>query len=197
MIAFVHGVLISKHPTRAVIEVGGVGLEVWISVSTFERLPERGEVTLQTHLHVREDALTLIGFATPEEKELFLLLLSVSGIGVKLALGILSGSKITDLYQHLANGDEMALTRIPGLGKKTAQRLILDLREKAVQQMGKIATDVTLPAVMNRSLLEEAIQAMTSLGYTRPEAVRAIEKAAQQIGADVTLEKLLRQALQG
>lgn len=197
MIAFISGVLVSKTATRAVVRTAGVGLDVLIPLSTFEKLPDPGAtVTLQTHLHVREDALSLIGFFSIEEKELFQMLVSVSGIGVKLALGILSGCKIVDLYKYLAEGNEASLTRIPGLGKKTAQRLILDLKDKAVAQLGKLATDLSIPARLNRDMLEEAIQAMLSLGYTRPEAVRSIEKAAHALGEEASIEKLLRQALQ-
>ncbi len=198
MIAFVSGVLVSKTPTRAVVRTAGVGLDVLIPLSTFEKLPDPdATVTLQTHLHVREDALSLIGFFSIEEKELFQMLVSVSGIGVKLALGILSGCKIADLYKYLAEGNEASLTRIPGLGKKTAQRLILDLKDKAVAQLGKLATDLSIPARLNRDMLEQAIQAMLSLGYTRPEAARSIEKAAHALGEEANIEKLLRQALQG
>jgi len=198
MIAFVRGTLIEKHPTRAVVQVSGMGVDVLLPVSTFEHLPESGrEVMLHTHLHVREDALTLVGFATLEEKELFLLLLSVSGIGVKLALSILSGCKPVDLYRYIAEGQELALTRIPGLGKKTAQRIILDLKDKASSQLSKLSVDTTASVRMNRALLEEAIQAMTALGYSRPEAVRAIEKAGQRLGEDASIEDMLRAALQG
>ena len=198
MIAFVNGVLVTKTATRAVVRTAGVGLDILIPLSTFEKLPDPGAtVTLQTHLHVREDALSLIGFFSIEEKELFQMLVSVSGIGVKLALGILSGCKIADLYKYLAEGNEASLTRIPGLGKKTAQRLILDLKDKAAAQLGKVATDLSIPARLNRDMLEQAIQAMRSLGYTRPEAVRNIEKAANTLGEESSIEKLLRQALLG
>jgi len=198
MIAFVNGVLVTKTATRAVVRTAGVGLDILIPLSTFEKLPDPGAtVTLQTHLHVREDALSLIGFFSIEEKELFQMLVSVSGIGVKLALGILSGCKIADLYKYLAEGNEASLTRIPGLGKKTAQRLILDLKDKAAAQLGKVATDLSIPARLNRDMLEQAIQAMLSLGYPRPEAVRNIEKAANTLGEEASIEKLLRQALQG
>jgi holliday junction DNA helicase RuvA len=198
MIAFVRGTLIEKHPTRVVVQMSGMGMEVLVPVSTFERLPECGQdVLLHTHLHVREDALILVGFTTTDEKELFLLLLSVSGIGIKLALSILSGCKPIDLYRFIAEGQEAALTRIPGLGKKTAQRIILDLKDKAASQLGKMNVDTTLPARRNRALLEEAIQAMTALGYSRPEASRAIEKAGQRLGEEASIEDLLRAALQG
>jgi Holliday junction DNA helicase RuvA len=146
---------------------------------------------------VREDALILVGFATLEEKELFLLLLSVSGIGIKLALSILSGCKPVDLYRFIAEGQEVALTRIPGLGKKTAQRIILDLKDKAASQLSKLSVDTSAPLRMNRAVLEEAIQAMTALGYSRSEALRAIEKAGQRLGEEASIEDLLRAALQG
>jgi Holliday junction DNA helicase RuvA len=198
MIAFVRGALIEKHPTRVVVQLSGMGVEVLVPVSTFERLPDGGqEILLHTHLHVREDALILVGFATLEEKELFLLLLSVSGIGIKLALSILSGCKPIDLYRFIAEGQEAALTRIPGLGKKTAQRIILDLKDKAASQLSKLNVDTSAPVRMNRAVLEEAIQAMTALGYSRPEALRAIEKAGQRLGDEASIEDLLRAALQG
>lgn len=198
MIAFVRGTLIEKHPTRAVVQMSGMGVEVLLPVSTFERLPDCGQdLQLHTYLHVREDALTLVGFATLEEKELFLLLLSVSGIGIKLALSILSGCKAVDLYRYIAEGQELALTRIPGLGKKTAQRIILDLKDKASSQLSKLSVNTSASVRTNRALLEEAIQAMTALGYSRPEAARAIEKAGQRLGEEASIEELLRAALQG
>lgn len=198
MIAFVRGALIEKHPTRVVVQMSGMGVELLVPVSTFERLPDIGQdLLLHTHLHVREDALILVGFATLEEKELFLLLLSVSGIGIKLALSILSGCKPVDLYRFIAEGQEVALTRIPGLGKKTAQRIILDLKDKAASQLSKLSVDTSAPLRMNRAVLEEAIQAMTALGYSRSEALRAIEKAGQRLGEEASIEDLLRAALQG
>ncbi|HOC89837.1 MAG TPA: Holliday junction branch migration protein RuvA [bacterium] len=198
MISFVRAILTDKQPTHVVVEREGLGLEILIPLSTFTALPEVGEsVLLHTHLHVREDALTLIGFATPAEKELFQLLLTVSGIGVRSALAILSGCRVDELFTWIARGDEVALTRIPGLGKKTAQRMILDLKEKAAQQLQKGGlTAVPTPAVAPQ-LSEQAVQALTALGFSKLEAQKALEKAAARLGEGAELEDLLRSALQG
>ncbi len=198
MISFVRAILTDKQPTHVVVEREGLGLEILIPLSTFTALPEVGEsVLLHTHLHVREDALTLIGFATPADKELFQLLLTVSGIGVRSALAILSGCQAEELYTWIARGDEVALTRIPGLGKKTAQRMILDLKEKAAQQLQKGGlTAAPTPAVAPQ-LSEQAVQALTALGFSKLEAQKALEKAAARLGEGAELEDLLRSALQG
>jgi len=198
MISFVRAILTDKQPTHVVVEREGLGLEILIPLSTFTALPEVGEsVLLHTHLHVREDALTLIGFATPADKELFQLLLTVSGIGVRSALAILSGCRAEELYTWIARGDEVALTRIPGLGKKTAQRMILDLKEKAAQQLQKGGlTAAPTPAVAPQ-LSEQAVQALTALGFSKLEAQKALEKAAARLGEGAELEDLLRSALQG
>ncbi|HNW61006.1 MAG TPA: Holliday junction branch migration protein RuvA [bacterium] len=198
MIAFVRALLTDKQPTRVVVEHNGLGLEMLIPLSTFAALPGVGaEVFLHTHLHVREDALTLVGFASAAEKELFELLLSVSGIGVRSALAILGGSPPAELYGWIARGDEAALTRIPGLGKKTAQRLILDLKEKAAQQLQSGGFAAPAAAAPPPEFAEQAVLALTGLGFSKPEAQRAIDKAAARLGAEAKLEELLRAALQG
>ncbi len=198
MISFVRAILTDKQPTHVVVEREGLGLEILIPLSTFTALPEVGEsVLLHTHLHVREDALTLIGFATPADKELFQLLLTVSGIGVRSALAILSGCRAEELYTWIARGDEVALTRIPGLGKKTAQRMILDLKEKAAQQLQKGGLTAAPTPVVAPQLSEQAVQALTALGFSKLEAQKALEKAAARLGEGAELEDLLRSALQG
>lgn len=198
MISFVRAILTDKQPTHVVVEREGLGLEILIPLSTFTALPEVGEsVLLHTHLHVREDALTLIGFATPADKELFQLLLTVSGIGVRSALAILSGCRAEELYTWIARGDEVALTRIPGLGKKTAQRMILDLKEKAAQQLQKGGLTAVPTPVVAPQLSEQAVQALTALGFSKLEAQKALEKAAARLGEGAELEDLLRSALQG
>jgi Holliday junction DNA helicase RuvA len=198
MISFVRAILTDKQPTHVVVEREGLGLEILIPLSTFTALPEVGEsVLLHTHLHVREDALTLIGFATPAEKELFQLLLTVSGIGVRSALAILSGCRVDELFTWIARGDEVALTRIPGLGKKTAQRMILDLKEKAAQQLQKGGLTAAPTPVVAPQLSEQAVQALTALGFSKLEAQKALEKAAARLGEGAELEDLLRSALQG
>src|SRR5215475_1757697 len=131
MIALLRGVLLEKHPNQAVVDVGGVGYDVTIPVSTFSHLPEAGaEVRLRVHTHVREDAIALYGFLTVDEKALFERLISVSGIGPKLAVTILSGLAAADLIQAIRRGEVDRLVRIPGIGKKTAERLVLELRDK-------------------------------------------------------------------
>ena len=198
MIAFIRGILTEKQPARVVVEYGGLGLEVLIPLSTFTALPESGaEVRLYTHLHVREDALTLVGFAALAERELFQLLLTVSGIGVRSALAILSGCRVEELYSWIARGDEAALVRIPGLGKKTAQRMIIDLKEKAAQMVQTGSMVLPPPAAPLSAAVEQAVQALVGLGFTKSEAQKAMEKATARLGAEAQLEELLRAALQG
>ncbi len=198
MISFVRGKIVSKSPTSVTIENNGIGLEILVPLSTFEVLGKAdSEVQLLTYLHVREDALILFGFATVEEKELFRHLLSVSGIGPKLALGIISGSNIPQLYKNIADGNESALTRVKGLGKKTAQRLIIDLKDKAEAQIGRMSDLGIAPSKVPPNVIEEAMMAMMSLGYSRNEAERAISKVAQISDEAISVEKLVREALNG
>ncbi len=195
MISFVRGILTEKTPTAVVVEMNGFGLSVYISLSTFEKLSEIGDqVYLHTHFHVREDAMALYGFSSLEERELFLFLLSVSGIGPKLAMGILSGSKVSELYQAIADGNETRLTKIKGLGKKTAQRLIIELKDKAEKRVGE--TDITAPAhSISVGMFDEVLMAMMSLGYSKAEAEKSIAKATQTLGKVESIEDLLRTAL--
>jgi len=198
MISYVRGKITAKAPTSVTIEINGIGLEILIPLSTFEAIGEPdAEAQLLTYLHVREDALVLFGFATVEEKELFRNLLSVSGIGPKLALGIISGSKIPELYKNIADGNEAALTRVKGLGKKTAQRLIIDLKDKAKAQLGRMGDWGTTVSKVAPNVIEEAILAMMSLGYSRNEAEKAISKVARISDKGVSVEKLVRDALNG
>ncbi len=178
MIASLQGTLREKRPTEIVVEVEGIGYALSIPVSTFEWLGEVGSsVRLLTHLVVREDALQLFGFASSEERETFRLLMSVTGIGPKMAQGILSGIGVSELQTAIGTGDVGALTAVPGVGKKLAERLIVELRDK----LGKLAhvDGTTLPSgpaggTGNR---EEAILALLSLGYARPAAERAVVTA--------------------
>ncbi|MBN1465336.1 Holliday junction branch migration protein RuvA [candidate division KSB1 bacterium] len=198
MISLIRGQLVDKSPTRVIIENNGIGLEVLIPVSTFEKLDAGNEsVTLLTYLHVREDALTLYGFATAEERELFRELLSVSGIGPKLALSILSGSTVDKLYRYIADGDENSLTKIRGLGKKTAQRLILDLRDKAGDKMKQVSPSADPLSLAFDEQAEQSVLALISLGYVRKEAESAVAKAMKKRGSATTAEELIRMALSG
>ena len=198
MISFISGTLFSKTPTTAVVENNGIGLELLVPLSTFDVLCDvGGSVQLLTHLHVREDALVLFGFATDEERELFRDLLSVSGIGPKLALGIISGSPIAEIYSHIGSGDEAALLSIKGLGKKTAQRLIIDLKDKAVARFGQISSSTKMQGKVEKSIVEEALLALISLGYTKSEAEKTLNKALNENPNINSVEEVIRSALSG
>ena len=196
MIASLTGVLKSKNPTEILIDVNGVGYSVTIPLSTYEKLGEvESKVTLLTHLHVREDAMQLFGFASPEERFFFKLLITVNGIGPKIAQGILSGITVADPRQHIVQENISALTAIPGVGRKTAERLIIELRDK----IGKV--DVTssgsIPSQGEDSdLRQEALLALTSLGYNRPIAEKALRQVfAETKGEKLSLQDLIKRAL--
>jgi Holliday junction DNA helicase RuvA len=194
MIAELRGRLAHKHADRAVIDVGGVGYEVFISLNTFYRLPELGEpLRVLTHTHVREDALQLYGFLDHEEKSLYLLLTGVSGIGPRLAMNILSGTAFAELQEALETEDLARLVAIPGVGKKTAERMIVELRDKLVKLAKTRAAESGAPAPVARSIEAEAVSALVNLGYRRPEA----ETAAKAVvaGGATTLEDVIRGSL--
>jgi len=196
MISFITGRLVEKFPTKVIIEKNGIGIGILIPLSTYELLSAQDqEITLVTYLHVKEDALTLFGFITKDERELFLHLLSVSGIGPKLALGILSGIKIADFYEYISRGDEVSLVRIKGLGKKTVQRIILDLKEIADKKMKQVTFTAKMPVSAENNIVDEALLALLSLGYSRAEAEKAINKAILQMKNVNSVEELVRFAL--
>ncbi len=192
MIAKLSGRLLEKSPTRILVEVNGVGYEVQIPLSTFDQLGATGDNTsVLTYLHVREDVLQLFGFATAAEKQLFQHLISVSGIGPKLAQSILSSSPVEMFCQHIAKNDITALTEIPGIGKKTAERLILELRDRLARWMPEMATSTTpTPSAIE----EETIAALVSLGYTRSSAQKAVEQVKKESG-ELPVEELIKRAL--
>ena len=197
MIASVRGTLTAVDGERAVIEVGGLGLEVLASGRTLSSLvPHVGEeASLYTYLNVREDALQLFGFITEEERAMFRLLLGVTGIGPKMALGILSGLPVIELRRHLASGNLSALTAIPGIGRKLAERLVLELREKItrVEVGGEIPAG---PPDDRTRIRQEAIMALMSLGFARPAADRALHAALQTPeGTNAPLETHIKLAL--
>src|SRR5215469_6007834 len=176
MIAHLRGRLIFKRPNQAVIETGGVGYEVAISVPTFSDLPPEGsEVSLFIYTHVREDAIALFGFLRAEEKQLFERLISVSGIGPKLAITVLSGMSFSAAVAAIRSNDLAALTRVPGVGKKTAERMVLELRDKLEQFGGAAAA----PARVSSPVEEDVLSALVNLGYQKVAVERAIAKAAQ------------------
>ena len=191
MIAQLRGRLLRKQPQEAVVDVAGVGYRVAIPLSTYYRIGEPGgEVTLLTHTHVREDVLALFGFLTVAEQALFERLIAVSGVGPRLALSILSGIEAPELVAALRASDVARLTRIPGVGKKTAERLVLELKDKV---QGLAAAEE--PAASTPSAAkEDLVSALVHLGYSRPEAERGVERALKD-GGEAAFEDLLRRSL--
>jgi len=191
MIAQLAGSLAYKSPEHLIVDVQGVGYQVFVSLNSFYRLPEPGgRVELFIHTHVREDALQLYGFADRNEKELFLLLLGVSGIGPRLALNILSGTPAQELQGALEAGDLVRLVAIPGVGRKTAERLVVELRDKVKLLKGTHAGD---DGQRPSGVETEAVSALLNLGYRRNEAERAV-KAAFAAGA-TDIESVIRSSL--
>lgn len=171
MIGHLRGTLLTKHPNRAIVETCGVGYEIAISVPTFTELPAAGsEVALHIYTHVREDALSLYGFFRLPEKHLFEKLLTVSGIGPKLAITILSGMRTEELIAAIRAGDLACLTRIPGIGRKTAERMVLELRDKL--PVAPAATDA--PSMRRTEVEEDVLSALVNLGYQRASAEKAL-----------------------
>ena len=195
MIAFLRGSLLEKHPNQIIVDVGGVGYDLTIPVSTFSTLPETGgEVRLRVHTHVREDALLLFGFQTAQEKILFEKLISVTGIGPKLAVTVLSGLAAGDLIQAIRGNDLATLVRVPGIGKKTAERMVLELREK----LDAIAVESSAGAGKPKSSFtgdeEDVISALMNFGANRPGAEAAVNKIKDQMPS-ASFEEMFRAAL--
>jgi Holliday junction DNA helicase RuvA len=189
MIGFLTGKLISSKPTQIILDVNGVGYLVNISISTFEKISEKESVSLYIHTSVKEDSITLFGFYTQSEKEMFELLISISGIGPKVSLGILSGISVDDLKDAIANGNVSRLIAIPGIGRKTAERVVLELRNKvdSIKSDGSIKTT---------SAKDEAISALATLGYQRQLAEKVVRDLLSE-NANYSLEELIRKALAG
>ncbi len=197
MIAFLRGKILEKHPNQVIVETGGVGYDVLIPISTFSSLPEAGsEVRLRIHTHVREDALALFGFLTGEEKTIFERLISVSGIGPKLAITVLSGLPTSDLIYAIRNGVVEQLVRIPGVGKKTAERIVLELKDKLegvapAAGPGQIERPMATLSVVE----QDVISALLNLGCNRPTAEGAVRKA-KAAGVPGEFEPLFRKSLE-
>ena len=194
MIAQLRGVLLEKHPNQAIVETGGVGYDVTIPVSTFTKLPDAGaEVRLRIHTHVREDALALYGFLTQDEKALFEKLISVSGIGPTLAIKILSGLAAPDLVLSIRRGEVEKLVKLPGVGKKTAERMVLELRDKLAPVTGE--EPAPPPAEALSPVDQDVLSALLNLGCGRPQAEAAVRKA-KAAGGPLEFEPLFRRALE-
>jgi holliday junction DNA helicase RuvA len=188
MIAHLRGKLIARHPNQAVVEVGGVGYEVAITIPTFSELPPLGsEISLHIHTHVREDQIALYGFLRVEEKHLFEKLLIVSGIGPKLAITILSGMSADEMVNSIRGNDIARLTKIPGIGKKTAERMVLELRDKL--PVAGVEAAAVIPSLSG--VQEDVLSALLNLGYQRATA----EKALNAVEKTGPFETVFRAAL--
>ena len=197
MYHYLTGRLIEKLPTAVILDVAGVGYHIQIPTSSYKVLPEAGQsVRILTHFVVREDSQTLYGFFTEEERHLFRLLISVSGIGPKMAITLLSGIAIPDLKQAIVDGSLEVLSGVPGVGRKTAERLVVELREKIVLDERRVAIPAALRFPGREQLIEDSLQALVSLGYQKRVAKEAIQKALQASKAEkFTAEDLIRTSL--
>jgi holliday junction DNA helicase RuvA len=193
MYSYIKGTLVHKTPTHVVLEAGSIGYEITIPVSTFDKLPKEEEsVKLLTHFYVREDTQRLFGFFTKSELSLFLLLISVNGIGPRIALTILSGIPIKTFRQAIINQDLNILTSISGVGRKIAERTLIELREKV--GLGTNIDVVSVASEQHEVMLGDAVDALVSLGYKHQSARQAIQKVLKR-GQDLPTEELIREAL--
>ncbi len=196
MIAHIQGRLYFKSPEHLIIDVEGIGYQVHVPLTTFYELPDVGNtVALHIHTHVREDVLQLYGFQAQEEKALFIRLIGVAGIGPRLAVNILSGISPAELAESLLQGDLARLISIPGVGRKTAERIMVEMRDKlpALAADRDIALSVKNAAA--EAVIEDAISALVNLGYKKGLAQRAVDQAQQRLQGEMTLERLLKESL--
>ncbi len=197
MIGQLRGKLILKRPNVIHVDVQGVGYELIIPLTSFYELPNEGsEVSLKVHTHVREDALALFGFCTQREKDLFLKLISISGIGPKLAVSILSGAKVEELAQAIADGNLSRLTAIPGVGRKTAERVVLELKSQITPFLLPEQARAAGASAGTDALQEDILSALVNLGYPRAGAEKALSSVLRSGTAERSFEGLLRHTLQ-
>ena len=199
MIAFLSGKILEKHANSVTVDVGGVGYEVTIPLSTFYELGEAGaEVGLRIYTHVREDQISLFGFRTAREKELFLLLISVSGIGPKSAVTALSGMSAEEIIAAICQKNLARLSSIPGVGKKTAERIVIELRDKALKLSGTSEEGAAVSGssdAVTDEVFDDALSALVNLGYQKAAAEKALKQALED-GTEPSVQKLLRRGLQ-
>ncbi|BDQ03793.1 Holliday junction branch migration protein RuvA [Ignavibacterium sp.] len=188
MIGYLRGKIISAKPTQIILDVNGVGYLVNISISTFEKISDQNEISLFIHTHVREDALSLYGFYTEVEKEMFELLISISGIGPKVALSILSGISVDELQNAIQTENVSRLVSVPGVGRKTAERVVLELKSK----VGFIETAVTKG--FDYTIKQEAVLALSTLGYNQKVAEKIVRELLNE-NPKLSLEDLIRKSL--
>src|SRR3954463_12424984 len=197
MINFLHGKLVDALPTQVTVDVNGVGYEVLIPLSSFDKLPQPGnELTILTHLAIREDAHVLYGFMTHPEREMFRLLIhTVSGIGPKLALNVLSGMNVTALRGAVANSDVKSLSQISGVGKKTAERIVVELKDKIGAAGAWEAASAQRALTPEDQKVSDAVLALVALGFKQVEAHDQVRKAQSTLGSQATVEELVRACL--
>jgi holliday junction DNA helicase RuvA len=197
MIALICGKIAYKEIASVVIDTNGVGYRVFIPLTTFYELPETGEsVTLHVHTHVKEDAINLFGFYTTQERDLFQLMISVSGIGPKIAMNIISGITANDLFQAISGGNVGKLVSVPGVGRKMAERLILELKEKIVKKMTMEQAPVAGDRYKSDEVIkEDVLSALVNLGYKNNTAKDALDKVMQISEEELTLDTLLKKTL--
>ena len=192
MIAYVRGLLDHKEPNLVIVDVSGIGHEVFVPLSTYQKLPAIGaQVKLHTHHHVREDTMQLYGFVSTEEKEIFEMVLSISGVGAKVALSILSSISVDAFRRAVAQGDMKALTKIPGIGKKSAERMVLELKDK----IGKVQLDERMAKILETESGSDAVSALLSLGAGQSAAEYAVYRAERLLGEDAKIEDVIAQSL--
>jgi len=190
MIGFLTGKIISAKPTKILLDVNGVGYLINISINTFEKISDKESVSLHIYTNVKEDAINLFGFFSEAEKEMFELLISITGIGPKLAIGILSGIQVGDLKNAIQSGDLSRIIAVPGIGRKTAERVVLELKNKVdqiIEEGGKIPTG-------KESLRNEAVSALTTLGYNFKVADKVVRDVLGEDGS-ISLEELIKKTL--
>ena len=191
MIGYLKGKILSKKPTQSLIDVNGVGYIVFTSINTFEKLPEEGDtISLYTYLAVKEDSLTLFGFYSISEKELFEILISINGVGPKLAQGVLSGIEVEEFKDAIANNNISRLVAIPGVGRKTAERMMIELRDK----VDKVSEGTQTSDSKMYSVKEDAITALVGLGYNQKTSDKIIKNILSNNPA-ISLEDLIRESL--
>lgn len=194
MIAQLKGTVSHKSPNNVIVDVGGVGYNVVIPLSTFDAIPSEGNpVSLHIYTHVREDQLSLFGFLSVEEKKIFEHLISVAGIGPKLAISVLSGLTPHEIVEAVVREDLARLNSIPGVGKRTSERIVVDLKDKFVKEHPDLLSRKTAAAPADRTLYDDAVSALVNLGYTRPEAEKTIAKV-EMTGSE-TVQTVVKEAL--
>lgn len=197
MIAMISGKIVYKGISHVVIDAQGVGYRVFIPLTTFYVLPENGhDVTLHIHTHVKQDGINLFGFYTIQERDIFELMLTVSGIGPKMSINILSGISVSELLNAISKGDLKKLISIPGLGKKTAERLILELKEKVIKKMIIEETPEGTDRQREKDIIkEDALSALVNLGYKNNIAQDALDKVMSELTTDLAMEQILKKTL--